>query len=142
MPLTHNPLNPTDDICTQEDDFNRLRASGATTTFAPSSTASCGSGGGGEGLSLTRTVAGQQQRAQRAQQQARRFTSAAADKLRYSEQERKTKKWLDARIREVAKREEAAERLAAEYQRRMALLKTKEDLEQVGVWLVLVCFCL
>lgn len=43
--------------------------------------------------------------------------------------ERKTKKWLDAKIREVAKKEEAAERLAAEYQRRMALLKTKEDLE-------------
>lgn len=42
-------------------------------------------------------------------------------------------RWLDARIREVAKREEAAERLAAEYQRRMALLKTKEDLEQARV---------
>ena len=30
---------------------------------------------------------------------------------------------------QVAKKEEAAERLASEYQRRMALLKTKEDLE-------------
>lgn len=30
----------------------------------------------------------------------------------------------------MAKKEEAAERLAAEYQRRMALLKTKEDLEK------------
>ena len=52
-----------------------------------------------------------------------------ADWYKYSEIERKTKRWLDIKIREVAKKEEAAERLAAEYQRRMTLLKTKEELE-------------
>ena len=107
----------------QTDDYNRMRAT------------SNGPDGGAGGLAST--SAGQQraqrERAQAAGQRQKRVSNAAADKLRYSEQELQTKKWLDGRIREVAKREEAAERLAAEYQRRMALLKTKEDLEAARV---------
>jgi DNA repair exonuclease SbcCD ATPase subunit len=59
----------------------------------------------------------------------RQRSSSSDTDQKYSEMERKTKRWLDSRIREVARKEEATERLAAEYQRRMALLKTKEDLE-------------
>jgi DNA repair exonuclease SbcCD ATPase subunit len=56
-----------------------------------------------------------------------RFSST--EKLKYTEEERRTQKWLDHKLREVQKKEEAVERLAEEYNRRLQLLKEKEGLE-------------
>ena len=96
----------------QEEDYMRMRAGNAAVTArATTSTRQWARNSGTENASTAKHT-------------------AFADKYnKYSDSERKTKRWLDTKIREVAKKEEAAERLASEYQRRMTLLKTKEELE-------------
>ena len=66
----------------QEDDRNRLRAGTLALSFSSGDAAGL--------LALNRTTVAAAQRAQKVQ--GRRFSSGTADKLRYSEEERRTKK--------------------------------------------------
>ncbi|CAM9992875.1 unnamed protein product, partial [Laminaria digitata] len=54
-------------------------------------------------------------------------------KQKLTVQERETKKLLDAKLKELTRAEEAAERLSAEYEKKLLLLQQKESLELVKV---------
>ena len=92
-------------IHTQMEELNRTRAAqrdaANASTYLLSSTSSHGGGPPTARATTSTTTSRFRNRSHNSSNEA--AWASTADKLRYSEMERKTKKWLDAKIREVGR---------------------------------------